>query len=162
MLKYALEFNKKSTAVVSLLRKCNAAWEHSNISALIDLCGESDVLLVNKEYVERHPVHFAANVAADIAILKPVIRELDAELFNKDEYDYTVLDRANLNPNPAVVVSFMTEAVTAEPFVSPDERSPAAIEEAASAASAEDEKKKPSIEKAAAGRCLVKERTLSG
>jgi len=41
-----LEFNKKSTAVVSLLRKCLAAFQHGNISALIDLCGESETLLL--------------------------------------------------------------------------------------------------------------------
>ena len=45
----ALRVNKKSTAVVSLLRKCNAAWEHGNISALVDLCGEFEVLLRFKE-----------------------------------------------------------------------------------------------------------------
>jgi len=83
-LKYALEYNKKSTAVVSLLRKC-AALENGNISALIDLCGESDVLLLNKVYVEKHPVHHAAGQASGIAILKPVIRENASELLIKDK-----------------------------------------------------------------------------
>jgi len=48
-LKYPLEHNKKNTAVVSLLRKCLADWEHGNISALIDLCGESGMLLSFKD-----------------------------------------------------------------------------------------------------------------
>ena len=37
----ALSHNKKSNAVVSLLRKCVTAFERGNISALIELCGES-------------------------------------------------------------------------------------------------------------------------
>ena len=76
-LNIALVHNKKSAAVVSLLRKCFTAWEHGNISALIDLCGESDVLLWCKEYVERHlvQVHAAAWHASDLAIIKPLIRE---------------------------------------------------------------------------------------
>jgi len=72
----ALQLAEKfeNDAVVSLLRKCLAAWEHSNISALIDLCDESNRLKVFKEYVERHPVHHAARSASGIAIIKPVIR----------------------------------------------------------------------------------------
>jgi len=49
----ALRVNTKSSAVVSLLRKCLVAWEYGDISALIDLCGESDHLLWNKEYAKR-------------------------------------------------------------------------------------------------------------
>ena len=70
----------ENDAVVSLLRKCLAAWEHSNISALIDLCDESDRLQVFKEYVERHPVHHAARSSSGIAIIKPVIRAHAPEL----------------------------------------------------------------------------------
>jgi len=69
---------------VSLLRKCLAAWEHGDISAVIDLCDESDELLVHKEYVERHPVHHAVMRASDIASLKPVIREHAPELLIKE------------------------------------------------------------------------------
>jgi len=101
----ALEHNKNSTAVVSLLRECLAAWEHGNISALIDLCGESDLLLVDKEYVEEHPVHHAVEYASDIAILKPLIREHAPELLTEDADGDTPLDLAKRNP---AVVSFMT------------------------------------------------------
>jgi len=85
----ALEFNKKSTADVSLPRKCCAAVEHSNIPALIDLCGESDMLLAFKVHVEAYPVH-AVRCTSDIAIVKPVVREHAADLLTKDE-----------NPTPA-------------------------------------------------------------
>ena len=108
----ALKHNKKSTAVVSLQRKYLAAWDHGNIAALIDLCGESDVLMEQKEYVEKHPVHFAAGRATDIAIIKPVIREHATELLTEDENGETPLDRAKINQYPAVP-PFVAEVVTA-------------------------------------------------
>jgi len=46
------------------------------------------------QYAERHPVHFATNVATDIAILKPVIREHAPQLIIKDEDGDAPLDRA--------------------------------------------------------------------
>jgi len=82
--KCALEYNKKSTAVVSLLCKCHTALEHGDISALIELCGESYVLLVCKEYAKRCPVHFAAAYASDIAVVKPLIREHAPELLTEE------------------------------------------------------------------------------
>ena len=88
-LNIALVHNKKSAAVVSLLRKCFTAWEHGNISALIDLCGESDMLLAFKVHVEAYPVH-AVRCTSDIAIIKPVVREHAPDLLTKDE-----------NPTPA-------------------------------------------------------------
>ena len=84
-LEYNKKSNKKSTAVVSLQRKCLTAMEHGNISALIDLCGESDTLLLVKKYVERHQVHHVAMHASDIVILKPVICDHTAHLLIKDE-----------------------------------------------------------------------------
>ena len=112
-LKDALKYeNTKNTAVVPLLSKCLAAWEHGNISALIDLCGESDVLLGFKKYVERHPVHFAAMYAGDNEILKPLIREHAPELLTEDEFGRTPLYRAKLSEN-FLVVSFMTLVNTA-------------------------------------------------
>jgi len=93
---------------VSLLRKCLAAWEQGNISALIDLCGESDVFQVFKKYVERRPVHFAAANASDLAIIKSVVRDHAPELLIKDALGHTVLDWVKVNPHPAVV-SFFTE-----------------------------------------------------
>jgi len=71
--KCALEYNKKSTAVVSLQRECLAAWEHGNISVLVDICGESDVLLRQKGYVEKHPVHHVVLRTTDLAIIKSEI-----------------------------------------------------------------------------------------
>jgi len=108
-LECALVRNKKSTAVVTLLRKCLAAWEQGNISALIDLCGESDRLLMDEEFVERHPVHFAAWYASAIAILKPVIRDRAPQLLTEDCEGRTPLNNATkYNKHPAVV-SFVTE-----------------------------------------------------
>ena len=60
----------------------------------------------------RCPVHHAAEFAGDIAIIKPVIREHDAELLNKDKCGRTPLDYTKRNPNPAVP-PFFTEAETA-------------------------------------------------
>ena len=107
-LELALEHSKKSTAVVSLLRKCLAAWEHGTVSALIDLCDESDRLLGFKKYAERYQVHFAAIRATDVAILKPMIREQAPELLTDNHEGLTPLDCATkFHPFPAVV-SFMT------------------------------------------------------
>ena len=113
-LHYALEFNEKSTAIVSLLHKCLTALEMFDFPALIDLCGgESHVLLVHKEYMERHPVHHAAMNTTSIAVLKPLIHEQAPELLVKDTNGSTPLDYANtFNPNPAVV-SFESEVDTA-------------------------------------------------
>ena len=108
-IKYALEHNKKSTAVVSLLHKCLAAFEHETSP----LCGESNHLLEEKKYVERHPVHFAAAHTSDIAIIKPVILVHAPQLLTKDGDGNTPLDRTKLNPNSAVVLPFVTEADTA-------------------------------------------------
>jgi len=55
-LKHTLKYNKKSTAAESLQRKCLAAWEHGNISALIDFYGGSVWLMGYKEYVKRYSV----------------------------------------------------------------------------------------------------------
>jgi len=112
-LEYALKHNNKSTAVVSLLRKCFDAWEHGNISAVIDLCGESDELMWYKGYMKEHPVHFAVVSATDIAIIiKPVLRAHAPELLIKDEDGETPLDCAKLNSHPAVL-PFLTEVDTA-------------------------------------------------
>ena len=102
------KYSKKSTAVVSLLRKCLAALEHGNISTLIELCGESDKLPWFKKHVERHPVHFAAAAASDIAIIKPVIREHAPELLTEDSNGDTPLDIAKRSAYPTVL-TFFTE-----------------------------------------------------
>jgi len=80
-LQLVTEYNKKST--LFLLRKCLAAWQQGNPSALIDLCGESNQLLENKVYMEEHPVHHVASCASDLSIIKPLIREHDTELLIK-------------------------------------------------------------------------------
>ena len=112
----AYEHNKKSTAVdavVSLLSKCSFAFDHGNVSAVIDLCGKSDSLLWHKDYMERLPVHAAAFRARDIAIIKPVIREHAADLLYEDTNGLTPLGCAKRNNQNPAVVSFMTEVDTA-------------------------------------------------
>ena len=108
-LQSALEYNKKSTAVVSLLRKYFAAWEHGNISPLIDLCGESNILLWYKEFLEKCLVHHVAACASDIDITKPVVREHSPDLLTEDKFGRTPLDNAKINKALPAVLSFMTE-----------------------------------------------------
>ena len=50
---------------MSLMRKCLSAVKLSNIPALVDLSGESDVLEKWEEYVRAWPVHHAAEYVAD-------------------------------------------------------------------------------------------------
>ena len=109
----ALKYNKNSTAVVSLLRKCLAAWEHGTATSSPSLtsvaCPALSALatLAAKEYVELYPVHHVATVASDITVIKSMIREHEA-----DDLGSTVLDLANLNFDPAFL-PFFAEAETA-------------------------------------------------
>jgi len=97
-------------AVVSLLRKCLASWERGEVGGLIELCGESEVLLGHKEFVEKYPVHHAAGWAGDVEVIKPVIKAHAAKLVAEDEDSDTPLDYAvALNVNQEVV-AFMDEA----------------------------------------------------
>jgi len=115
-----------STNVQKLMRECLATWEHGYISTPIDLCGKSGKLLEWKEYVERHPVHYGARFASDIAIIKPLLREHAPELLIKDEFGRTLLDVAKLTflPLPAPPISsaasaFRTPATPCPPSTSP-------------------------------------------
>ena len=99
---------KRSTDIVSLLRKCCTAWENGNIAALIDLCGESARLLFMKKYAKKFPVHHVVQHANSTAILKPVFREHASELLAEDDFGYTPIENATNNKHSAVV-SFVTE-----------------------------------------------------
>ena len=102
--------NADNEAVVDLLAECDDAMDRGDFAAVMDLCGESDVLQAYARYSQKYPVHHAAMYESDLAKFQELIDEHYGELLREDLDKDTPLDCANRYNKNQGVVALLAEA----------------------------------------------------